>query len=118
MIFKSTSRNLLIGSAITLLAATAAFAQSTAPAMGTEKPAAGGAAGGAAPAAASPGGAEKPMSSKEVDTAFTKADANKDGKLDKMESEGIPGLAARFDQVDADGDKFVSKAELMKAMKP
>lgn len=116
MIFKSTSRNLLIGSAITLLAATAAFAQSTAPAMG-EKPA-GGAAGGAAPAAASPSGAEKPMSSKDVAAAFTKADANKDGKLDKMESEGIPGLAARFDQVDADGDKFVSKAELDKAMKP
>jgi EF hand len=116
MIFKSTSRNLLIGSAITLLAATAAFAQSTAPAApGTEKPAAGG----TAPAAASPGGAaEKPMSSKEVAAAFTKADTNKDGKLDKMEAEGIPGLAARFDQVDADGDKFVSKAELDKAMKP
>jgi hypothetical protein len=114
MIFKSTSRNLLIGSAITLLAATAAFAQSTAPAApGTEKPAAG-----TAPAAASPGGAEKPMSSKEIDAAFTKADTNKDGKLDKMEAEGIPGLAARFDQVDADGDKFVSKAELAKAMKP
>jgi EF hand len=115
MIFKSTSRNLLIGSAITLLAATAAFAQSTAPAApGTEKPATG-----TAPAAASPGGAaEKPMSSKEVAAAFTKADANKDGKLDKMEAEGIPGLAARFDQVDADGDKFVSKAELDKAMKP
>ncbi len=113
MIFKSTSRNLLIGTAITLLTATAAFAQSTAPAMG-EKPAAGG----AAPAAASPGGAEKPMTSKEIDAAFTKADTNKDGKLDKMEAEGIPGLAARFDQVDADGDKFVSKAELAKAMKP
>jgi hypothetical protein len=115
MIFKSTSRNLLIGSAITLLAATAAFAQSTAPAApGTEKPATG-----TAPAAASPGGAaEKPMSSKEVAAAFTKADTNKDGKLDKMEAEGIPGLAARFDQVDADGDKFVSKAELDKAMKP
>ena len=58
------------------------------------------------------------MSSKEIDAAFTKADANKDGKLDKMEAEGIPGLAARFDQVDADGDKSVSKAELTKAMKP
>ncbi len=113
MIFKSTSRNLLIGTAITLLTATAAFAQSTAPAMG-EKPAAGG----AAPAAASPGGAEKPMTSKEIDAAFTKADTNKDGKLDKMEAEGIPGLAVRFDQVDADGDKFITKSELMKAMKP
>jgi EF hand len=51
-------------------------------------------------------------------THDTKADVNKDGKLDKMEAEGIPGLGARFDQVDADGDKLVSKVELEKAMKP
>jgi Ca2+-binding EF-hand superfamily protein len=57
------------------------------------------------------------MTSKEMMAAFTKADANKDGKLDKMESEGVPGLAARFEQIDADGDKFVSKAEFEKATK-
>ena len=102
MSFKS--RTLIAGAAIALLSTSAVWAQSTAPAMG-----------GAAPAA--PAGAEKPMSARDAAVAFTKADANKDGKLDKMEAEGVPGLAAKFEQVDADGDKMVSKAEFEKGMK-
>jgi EF hand len=107
MTFKS--RTLIAGAAITLLSV-AAWAQTPAPATGgapaTEKP-----------AGASPAPAEKPMTSKEMMAAFTKADANKDGKLDKIEAEGVPGLAARFEQIDADGDKMVSKAEFEKATK-
>jgi EF hand len=102
MSFKS--RTLIAGAAITLLSTSAVWAQSTAPAMGGAAP---------APAAA----AEKPMSAKDMAAAFTKADANKDGKLDKTEAEGVPGLAAKFDQVDTDGDKMVSKAEFEKGMK-
>ena len=105
MSFKS--RTLIAGAAIALLSTSAAWAQSTAPAMG-----------GAAPSAPAPAAAaDKPMTAKEMSVAFTKADGNKDGKLDKMESEGVPGLAAKFEQVDADGDKFVSKAEFEKALK-
>jgi EF hand len=107
MTFKS--RTLMTGAILALLSTSVVWAQSTAPAAGATPPAA------EKPAAASP--AEKPMSSKEMMTAFTKADANKDGKLDKAEAEGVPGLAARFEQVDADGDKMVSKAEFEKALK-
>ena len=48
--------------------------------------------------------------------AFAKADINNDGKLDMVEAEGVPGLVARFKQVDADGDGMVSKAEFEKAV--
>lgn len=106
MSFKS--RTLIAGAAIALLSTSAVWAQSTAPAMGGATP---------SPAGAAPAGGDKPMSAKDMAAAFTKADANKDGKLDKMEAEGVPGLAAKFEQVDADGDKMVSKAEFDKAMK-
>ncbi len=102
MSFKS--HTLIAGAAISLLATSAVWAQSTAPAMGTGAP---------APAAAG----DKPMSAKDMALAFTKADANKDGKLDKLEAEGVPGLAAKFEQVDADGDKMVSKVEFEKGLK-
>lgn len=102
---------LTTGAAVGLLAASTAWAQSTAPAAGGMPPTT------TAPAAASPAPAEKPMSAKEMSAAFTKADANKDGKLDRLEAEKFPGLSARFDQVDADGDKVVSKSELEKAVK-
>jgi hypothetical protein len=44
------------------------------------------------------------------------ADANKDGRLDMKEAETVPGLAARFDMADTDGEKIISKAEFEKAM--
>ncbi len=110
MTFKS--RTLIAGAVVTLLSAGAVWAQTPAPATGGGAPPAM-----EKPAGAAPAPAEKPMTSKEMMAAFTKADANKDGKLDKMESEGVPGLAARFEQIDADGDKFVSKAEFEKATK-
>jgi EF hand len=63
-----------------------------------------------------PAGVDKPMSKQDMMSAFTKADANKDGKLDIVEAENVPGLVARFKQVDTDGDGMVSKAEFEKAM--
>jgi EF hand len=84
--------------ALTILLTTASvWAQSTAPAMeGTPSTA--------------------PMSAKELMSAFTKADANKDGKLSKEEAAGVPGLVSKFEAIDTDGDKFISKAEFEKAI--
>lgn len=62
-----------------------------------------------------PAGADKPMSRADMMAAFTNADANKDGKLDIVEAENVPGLVARFKQVDTDGDGMVAKAEFEKA---
>lgn len=62
-----------------------------------------------------PAPADKTMAAKDMMAAFTKADANKDGKLDIVEAENVPGLVARFKQVDTDGDGMVSRAELEKA---
>jgi Ca2+-binding EF-hand superfamily protein len=80
--------------ALTVFASGIAMAQSTAPAMTVDKSA----------------GAD-------MSAMFAKADANKDGKLDKVESEGVPGLSARFEQIDSDGDKMISKSEFDKATK-
>lgn len=62
-----------------------------------------------------PAAADKTMAAKDMMAAFTKADANKDGKLDIVEAENVPGLVARFKQVDTDGDGMVSKTEFEKA---
>ncbi len=85
--------------ALTILLTTASvWAQSTAPAMeGT-------------PAATAP------MSAKDLMAAVTKSDANKDGKLTKTEAEGVPGLVSKFEAIDTDGDKMISKAEFEKAI--
>ncbi len=63
-----------------------------------------------------PAGTDKVMSKQEMLAAFIKADANKDGKLDIVEAENVPGLVARFKQVDTNGDGMVSKTEFEKAM--
>jgi EF hand len=86
--------------ALTVLLTTAAtWAQSTTPAM-----------------EGSSAGASSPMTGKELMAAFTKSDTNKDGKLSKEEAAGVPGLVAKFEIIDTDGDKFVSKAEFDKAI--
>lgn len=52
---------------------------------------------------------------KDVEAAFGRADANKDGKLDRQEAEHLPAVAQRFEQIDANHDTFISLAELTKA---
>lgn len=51
---------------------------------------------------------------KDVEAAFGRADANKDGKLDRQEAEHLPAVAQRFEQIDANHDSFISLAELTK----
>ena len=57
----------------------------------------------------------KPIAAKDVMAAFVKADVNNDGKLDMVEAKAVPGLVARFKQVDTDADGTISKAEFEKA---
>lgn len=85
------ARSLMLIAGLTLGAAGAAFAQST-----------------AAPAAAM---------DTEVSAAFTKADKNSDGKLSREEAAALPAVAANFDKVDSDRDGAVNLAEFSKAMK-
>ena len=52
---------------------------------------------------------------KDIDAAFMRADTNKDGKLDKKEAESLPAIAERFEQLDTNGDGFISREEFSKA---
>jgi Ca2+-binding EF-hand superfamily protein len=49
--------------------------------------------------------------------AFDRADANRDGRLSKTESEHLPAVAQRFEQIDADRDGSISKKEFEDAVK-
>jgi EF hand len=88
-------RSVLLVSALVLGCAGMAQAQSTAP-----------------PMAAAP---QANASSKDIDAAFAKADTNKDGKIDKKEAQNMPAIAERFDQMDSNGDGFLSREEFGKA---
>jgi Ca2+-binding EF-hand superfamily protein len=46
-----------------------------------------------------------------VESAFKRADANGDGKLNKAEAAAIPTVAAKFDELDKDRDGQLSLAE-------
>lgn len=101
--FTLKSQHLIVSAAaFTILATTSAlWAQAVAPATP------------AAPNMGASAGSQqaKPLSAEELVAAFTKADVNKDSKLSRQEADNVPGLAARFDQIDANADKFVSKVE-------
>lgn len=70
----------------------------------------------AAPAAAAPvattgvsGGAEA--------AAFARADKDRDGKLSRAETELLPAVLQRFDQIDMNKDNFLSREEFDKGTK-
>ena len=88
-------RSVVLLSALVLGGASIAHAQST-----------------AAPMAAGP---QANATAKEMDAAFAKADTNKDGKLDKKEAQMMPAVADRFEQLDTNGDGFISREEFSKA---
>lgn len=72
-------RSVVLMSALVLGAGTPALAQST-----------------AAPIAP---GSQAKATANDLDAAFTKADTNKDGKLDKKEAQTMPAIADRFERV-------------------
>ena len=50
-----------------------------------------------------------------VEAAFTKADANGDGKVSKDEAAKLPAIATKFDALDKDKDGMLSMGEFMTA---
>ena len=46
-----------------------------------------------------------------AEAAFTKADANGDGKVSKDEAAKLPAIAAKFDMLDKDKDGSLTLAE-------
>lgn len=71
----------------------------------------------ASPTATSPAQGSIPqnkVTSKDLDAIFLQADANKDGKLDRREAESLAAVSQRFEQLDANRDSFISRAEFNK----
>ena len=58
--------------------------------------------------AAAPKGAQDRAA---IEAAFTRADANADGKLSKEEVARMPAIAAKFSELDKDKDGFLSVDE-------
>jgi hypothetical protein len=50
-----------------------------------------------------------------IESAFTRADADKDGKLSKEEAAKMSGLAAKFSELDADKDGALTMQEFSAA---
>ena len=103
-------RSALLISALVLGAGTTVHAQSTAPVPADS----GSPAKQMSPPAKSMAAPAK-ASAKDIDAAFVRADANKDGKLDKKEAENMPLIAERFEQLDTNADGFLSREEFGKA---
>jgi hypothetical protein len=51
-----------------------------------------------------------------VDTAFTRADADGDDRLSPEEAQRFPAVTERFDEIDADHDRFLSRAEFRRGV--
>ena len=57
---------------------------------------------------------EQPVPAKDkavIESAFTRTDANSDGKLSKEEAAKLPAIASRFDELDKNKDGFLSMDE-------
>jgi Ca2+-binding EF-hand superfamily protein len=52
-----------------------------------------------------------------VDSAFSKADTNHDGKLSKEEAAKVPAIAAKFDQLDKDKKGYLTAEDFSAASK-
>ncbi|MDB5895406.1 MAG: hypothetical protein JWQ88_2937 [Rhodoferax sp.] len=51
------------------------------------------------------------------DTAFARADGDRDGRLSREEARLFPAVSERFDELDLDRDQFLSRAEFEEALK-
>lgn len=51
----------------------------------------------------------------DVESAFQRADTNRDGKLNREETARFPALMQRFEQADSNGDHFLSLDEFKQA---
>ncbi|GHC82100.1 hypothetical protein GCM10007320_25000 [Pseudorhodoferax aquiterrae] len=46
-----------------------------------------------------------------ANAAFDRADADADGRLSRQEAQRLPAVAERFDEIDSDRDRFLSRDE-------
>lgn len=51
------------------------------------------------------------------DTAFARADGNKDGRLSRDEARLLPAISERFDDLDQNRDQYLSRAEFEEGLK-
>ncbi len=51
----------------------------------------------------------------DIEAAFNRADLDRDGKLNRQESEHFPAVAQQFEQIDLNRDAFISREEFGKA---
>ena len=68
-----------------------------------------------APMAAADAVPANKVTSQDLDAAFSRADVNPDGKLSRAEAEHFPAVAQRFEQIDGNHDRFISREEFNKA---
>lgn len=66
--------------------------------------------------APAPSAGAAPAGTPDVSAIFTRADADRDGRLSRTEAERLPDLARNFDRVDSNRDGAVSLAELQAAV--
>ena len=59
----------------------------------------------------------KALRSASLEAAFRRADSNSDGRLSQQETEHFPMLAVRFEQIDRDHDRHLSREEFQRAAK-
>lgn len=105
-----------VGAALlwSLWVATDARAQiSSAPAAARATPEAAGAGRGGDPSRQAAAAANQ-----QADAAFQRADRDGDGRLSRAEADHLPAIAARFEQVDANRDQFISRDEFNRVLAP
>ena len=51
-----------------------------------------------------------------VDTAFTRADADGDNRLSRDEAQRLPAVNERFDEIDSNHDRFLSREEFRRGV--
>lgn len=52
----------------------------------------------------------------QADAAFQRADRDGDGRLSRAEADHLPAIAARFEQLDANRDQYISRAEFNRVL--
>lgn len=63
-----------------------------------------------------PASLPKPRSSRSADQAFGRADINNDGQLSHEEAQRLPAVADRFDAIDSNHDRVLSRDEFLRGV--